>query len=354
MAQVPWQVVKSEPCLFDQASRILECTINSLQSHQQLQRQYSTSLAQLQSIQTNFNHYKHFYSDKASESSIDEGTPSSSSARPAKRVKTEPNAIQLPPPPPARHNNHFCLSSCFDRVVVRGLVQLHPCYLDTALIGCRAYLHRFLLSYLPELSGVWVASGRLRLLDDGKGCTADASEWGFLIFRVVVELLVLRPAVGGYMVAKITQVRPSHVGGVCFGLFNACVQWHWLKQRGFKLVGNGRYERPSPTGDGTEQPETPKRKKRKNKQGEEQEGTTSEQQQHQGLDFGINTIEVGKWMVFEVSKHHYSSTGNLLSIHGSLSNKWATGFLEAMDPKQTSTTTRTTAVTTESPRIGRR
>eukprot|EP00920_Eleutheroschizon_duboscqi_P003370 GHVT01007874.1.p1 GENE.GHVT01007874.1~~GHVT01007874.1.p1 ORF type:complete len:189 (+),score=47.47 GHVT01007874.1:457-1023(+) len=81
---------------------------------------------------------------------------------------------------------------------VMGTVQLLPCQLGIQECGARLFLMHFTLRYVPELCGIWLGYRRLRLAD-GAAFIPEAEPRGVLVFQVMLDVLLFKPAKGALL-----------------------------------------------------------------------------------------------------------------------------------------------------------
>eukprot|EP01071_Lankesteria_metandrocarpae_P004002 Lankesteria_metandrocarpae@DN3317_c0_g1_i1.p2 len=177
-------------------------------------------------------------------------------------------------------------TGCYYRVTARGTVLLHPCWLNAADYGARMYISNFLLKYLPEFNGIWIAFQKIEPLDEA-GHIADSEMWVIASFAVEVECLVFKPEKDSCIIGRVTQVRQNHIGLLTCGVFNACVRRRAGLHERFELI-DGEYR---------------------------------------CKESKMQSIVVGAWIRFRVVGYQYSSSGDISTIEGSLMDTESTGVV---------------------------
>ncbi|CBZ55916.1 conserved hypothetical protein [Neospora caninum Liverpool] len=124
--------------------------------------------------------------------------------------------------------------SVFHVVRAKGMIQLLPRHLGNVKLGIQLYLLNFLLKYLPEFNGVWLAVDGIRVLQPksrlgGVLCplgymVPDADTGGgVMLFEVELDCLVFKPKTNAMLIGRLQTVRPSHVRLLWLGLFSAVI-----------------------------------------------------------------------------------------------------------------------------------
>ncbi|PFH38290.1 DNA-directed RNA polymerase I RPA43 [Besnoitia besnoiti] len=131
--------------------------------------------------------------------------------------------------------------SVFHVIKAKGMIQLLPRHLGNAKLGINLYLLNFLLKYLPEFHGVWLAVDGFRVLQPKSAHGSSACPLGYMIpdvdtgggvmlFEIEVNCLVFKPKTNAMLIGRLQTVRPSHVRLLWLGLFSAVVPRHRLSR----------------------------------------------------------------------------------------------------------------------------
>lgn len=118
------------------------------------------------------------------------------------------------------------------RLRIQGVAHLHPAFLADPQRGIKLYLSRFLLKYIPELQGFWLAFDKssLTLIED-VGFVYEADRYGIISVRLQLDVLLFRPIPSALLIGEIQQIRPSHVSLLVLGLFNCTLRKKTLQTR---------------------------------------------------------------------------------------------------------------------------
>lgn len=130
--------------------------------------------------------------------------------------------------------------------------QLHP------LEGlCAEHLSPLLLSYYPPFRGVILSYNNVRLSEHPTASATQASqvlakpldEYGSSFVWVTADILLLRPRKGQWIEGWINLQNESHLGLVCWNLFNASIErdrlpedWRWTGVGG-RMSGKEKHSR---------------------------------------------------------------------------------------------------------------
>ncbi|KAF8821538.1 Dna-directed Rna polymerase I RPA43 [Cardiosporidium cionae] len=177
----------------------------------------------------------------------------------------------------------------FYKILAKGTVQLLPCYLNRVSAGIRSYLSNFLLRFVPEFNGIWLGYGKIDVLDS-LGYTPESESWGIVVFDIIVECLVFRPSIGSFVVGKVNQVRPGHLGLLVHGFFSAIIHRNHIPTK-------FRYEK------------------------------SVYQNSTDNTEVALHSI-----VRFEVIKYQSSASGEILSIEGSLHDTTNAGLIQEVFP----------------------
>ncbi|KFH12422.1 DNA-directed RNA polymerase I RPA43 [Toxoplasma gondii VAND] len=124
--------------------------------------------------------------------------------------------------------------SVFHVIRAKGMIQLLPRHLGNVKLGIQLYLLNFLLKYLPEFNGVWLAVDAIRVLQPKSRLGGVLSPLGYMIpdadtgggvmlFEVELDCLVFKPKTNAMLIGRMQTVRPSHVRLLWLGLFSAVI-----------------------------------------------------------------------------------------------------------------------------------
>lgn len=276
MAQTPWEVLLDVPIDKIQAAALAESCSRDI-------RKYSARRPQWQSLVENLSTFAQ--SVVATQSEI---TPFNlkhshiSSANRNDKKHHSPTKAGLHPIAGSSSYGHP-----FSRVVARGAIQLHPCYMQSVRMGVRAYLSNFLLKYLPEFNGVWVAYHPKILRHDSIGFLSDAEKMAIITFEVQIQCLVFRPSPSALLVGTVNQIRDTHITLLVDGIFSACIRRDSL-ERHYVLADNVYVAR----------------------------------------DDAYATIRPLSTVAFTVERCRHSSSGEIMTIEGSLNDASLCGVLD--------------------------
>ncbi|KEP65513.1 UNVERIFIED_CONTAM: DNA-directed RNA polymerase I RPA43 [Hammondia hammondi] len=184
--------------------------------------------------------------------------------------------------------------SVFHVIRAKGMIQLLPRHLGNVKLGIQLYLLNFLLKYLPEFNGVWLAVDGIRVLQPKSRLGGVLSPLGYMIpdadtgggvmlFEVELDCLVFKPKTNAMLIGRMQTVRPSHVRLLWLGLFSA-------------VIPRGRL---SPSYD-----------------------IDKEQRKLQHKKGGAD-IEEGDLVCFQLTSYTQGSRAELLSLEGSLESGYA-------------------------------
>ena len=165
---------------------------------------------------------------------------------PSKRHRSSKKHQELiassPPPPTSYSQDHspFYRQTSSLYLPLSPIAQLHP------LQGlCAEHLSPLILTYYAPFRGVILSYSNARLSEDPHG-SGDGQNDGIVLAKsvdeyavsfvwVTAEFLIFKPQKGGWIEGWINLQNESHVGLVCWNLFNASIErrhlpkdWKWI------------------------------------------------------------------------------------------------------------------------------
>ena len=110
---------------------------------------------------------------------------------------------------------------------------------------CAEHLSPLILTYYPPFRGVILSYSNARLSEAPQGYTGDeehgkvlaksVAEYAASFVWITAEFLIFKPKKGGYIEGWINLQNESHLGLVCWNLFNASIEkqrlpksWRWV------------------------------------------------------------------------------------------------------------------------------
>ncbi|XP_053991408.1 uncharacterized protein LOC128883255 isoform X2 [Hylaeus volcanicus] len=109
-------------------------------------------------------------------------------------------------------------------VTARGIIKIHPGQLSNVEEGICTYIAQFLLKFLDEFNGVWIAYVPKSVKTDPLGFSYHSDKFGIISFRVELKCLIFRPSPNSFIVGVVNHIRDTHVALLVDGMFSACIK----------------------------------------------------------------------------------------------------------------------------------
>eukprot|EP01054_Gregarina_sp_Poly1_P003166 Gregarina_sp_Poly_1__3165@NODE_189_length_11663_cov_119_423594_g168_i0_p5_GENE_NODE_189_length_11663_cov_119_423594_g168_i0NODE_189_length_11663_cov_119_423594_g168_i0_p5_ORF_typecomplete_len282_score47_41RPA43_OB/PF17875_1/0_026_NODE_189_length_11663_cov_119_423594_g168_i028763721 len=205
MAQRPWEILKQRPVSLDEADVFLTKSIKELRasgpqtgdaSSPHKRRRLNSAIPciphTLDSLQSLQNNLHDCVSNKRKRRVLESSSRSETSSS-----KDAPPRV-------------------FKKCILRGLAQLLPLYLNHPEFGTKLFLSHFIMSFVPELGGVWVSFRKVRSTHD-RGFIYDAEKLGVICFKIDLEVLVFCPSPGSTLLGEVTSIQKDGMQALVFG-----------------------------------------------------------------------------------------------------------------------------------------
>lgn len=115
----------------------------------------------------------------------------------------------------------------FKRLRCRGLAQLLPLHINQVKSGVLLFLQNFELTYVRELSGIWICS-RKPTLEDEKGFSCDSELNGVILFPFQVEVLCFCPRPGASLVGVVSEIRADGLTAIVLSILVVTIDFDHL------------------------------------------------------------------------------------------------------------------------------